>query len=54
MRIRTSLALTESEVDQEWRAWEKGCVCHTCRVINGAPEPFHDNLQFGWLLSPAE
>lgn len=49
-RVRTSLALTADEVDAEWRAWEKGCVCHTCRIINGASEPFKGNLQFSWLM----
>ena len=36
---RPGLALTEEEVDAGIRAFEKGCECHTCRTISGAPEP---------------
>ena len=48
-RVKTSLAMTEAEVDAEWRAYDKGCACHTCRIINGKPEPYH-HTQMDWLF----
>lgn len=38
-RVRTSVAKTLAEVEAESPAWRHGCDCHTCRILNGKPEP---------------
>jgi hypothetical protein len=38
-RLRVGTTKTEEEVNQECPAWSHGCGCHSCRILNGQPEP---------------